>query len=78
MSDWAIKILLVILAILTMGFVFIVWFPHGPDKNALIANALVNSPTPREFERLFPDCEHSIDYMKHRFPSGEYRFVDNW
>ena len=78
MPDWAIKILLTIIACLTIGFLFVAGCPRGPDDAAVITTALKMSPIPRDFRKLFPDSAHSIDYMKHRFPDGEYRWGDNW
>ena len=84
MPDWLSKIVISILAMLTIVFLFVVvsanadLIEEAELRAALIANAPKSLPLLKEFERLFSDTEHKIISGYHLFPDGESRWVEIW
>ena len=77
MPKWTVSIVLWSFFVTAIGFAFLPWLLE-PDYSDVIAEAIESSPFPQQFERLFPDSEHTVERMKHRFPSGEFRTMDHW
>ena len=84
MPDWLSKIVISILALLSIAIVWVSIDVYAFSveqhkvQTELIANAPQNSPFLREFEGLFSDAEHKIESGKHLFPNGERRSVKIW
>jgi len=84
MPDWLCKIVIPILALLTIAFVFVVVWANvrlveeAKVRAELVASVPSTSPILKEFERLFSDTRHEIESGYHRFPNGESRWVNIW